>query len=161
MRRSFDAVEPSRCAPDPAITKLAGTAFNVDVLALSSASVINTGYTGTVNADLVDATASSCPTGAGLTAAQSLTFLAANAGRKPATFTYAGAAQNVRVRMVVGAGTPACSTDNFAVRPSAVSFATSPRAAPSSTAAPVQGGGQFLIAGHNQCWQRLCRHVSA
>ena len=146
---SFDAVEPSAAPQTRLYTKLAGTAFNVDVLALSSASVINTGYTGTVNADLVDATASSCPTGAGLTAAQSLTFLAANAGRKPATFTYAGAAQNVRVRMVVGAGTPACSTDNFAVRPSAVSFVTSATAAaPSSTAAPViKAGANFSLQG--------------
>ena len=146
---NFDAVEPGAAPKTRLLTKLAGTAFNVDVLALTG-SVVNTSYTGTVTTDLVDASSASCPTGAGLTAAQSLNFVAANAGRKPATFTYPGVAKNVRVRMAVGAGTPACSTDNFAIRPTSVTLSTSPAMAmpPSATAAPViKAGAAFSLNG--------------
>lgn len=145
----FDAVEPAAAPKTRLFTKLAGTAFNVDVLALTG-NVVNTTYTGTVTTDLVDASAASCPTGAGLTAAQNLTFVAANAGRKPASFTYAGVAKNVRVRMAVGAGTPACSTDNFAIRPTSVALTTTPAMAtpPSATAAPViKAGAAFSLNG--------------
>jgi uncharacterized repeat protein (TIGR01451 family) len=143
---AFDAVETAANPKTRLYTKLAGTAFNVDVLALTGNSV-NTTYTGTVAADLVDATASSCPAGAGssLTTAQNLTFVAGNAGRKPVSFTYAGVAKNVRVRMVVGSGTPACSTDNFAIRPGSVTLSSSANAtAPGATATPiVKAGSNF------------------
>jgi len=148
---SFDAVETGAAPKTRLYTKLAGTSFNVDVLALNSSSTINTGYTGTVSTDLVDASASGCPSGTGLTTAQSLAFAAANAGRKPVTFNYAGAAKNVRVRMTVGAGTPACSTDNFTIRPPAFSSVYSTNAnadsAGSSTSAvpTLKTGAAFNI----------------
>lgn len=145
----FDAVEPSAAPKTRLLTKMAGVAFNVDVLALTGSSV-NTGYTGTVTTDLVDASSASCPSGAGLTTAQSLSFVLANAGRKPATFTYDGAAKNVRVRMAVGAGTPACSTDNFAIRPTSVTLTASPAQAtpPSAIATPVaKAGAAFALNG--------------
>ncbi len=144
---ALDAVEPSANPKTRLFTKMTGVPFTVDVLALNGAA-LNTTYAGTVNTDLVDASASSCPTGAGLTAAQPITFIAANGGRRPATFTYAGVAKDVRVRMTVGASTPACSTDNFAIRPSSVSLTTTPVMAtpPSATATPVlKAGSSFTL----------------
>lgn len=146
---NFDAVEPSAAPKTRLFTKMAGVPFNVDVLALTG-SAVNTTYTGTVTTDLVDASSATCPSGAGLTTAQSLNFVAANAGSKPTTFTYTGVANNVRVRMAVGAGAPACSTDNFAIRPSSVTLTSAPAMAtpPSSTATPViKAGASFSLNG--------------
>ncbi|MFZ3126609.1 MAG: DUF6701 domain-containing protein [Rhodoferax sp.] len=145
---AFDAVEPGANPKTRLFTKLAGTDFKVDVMAVSG-SAVNTGYTGTVKADLVDTSASTCPTGAGLTTVQSLVFAAADAGRKSnVTFNYATPMKDVRVRMQVGSGTPACSTDNFAIRPSSVTLMTTPAMAtgPSATATPVvKAGGTFTL----------------
>lgn len=114
---AFDAAETGGSPQSRIYTKLAGTAFNLDVLALSSSTVINTGYTGTATVDLVDTSTTNCPTGSGLTTAQSVTFTSGNSGRKPVSFTYGNAARNVRVRVKVGSSAPACSSDNFAIRP--------------------------------------------
>lgn len=122
---NFDAVETSASPATRIYTKLANVNFNLDVLALSSSTTINTGYTGTAVVDLVDASASTCPTGSGLNTAQSVTFAAADKGRKSVAFSYANAARNVRVRMKVGSATPACSSDNFAIRPQQFSVSSS------------------------------------
>ncbi len=114
---SFDAVEKAAASQAPIYTKLSGSLFELDVLALSGGAVVNAAYTGTVAVDLVDASSSSCPTGAGLSTAQDLVFAAADKGRKNVSFTYAAAAKNVRVRMKVGSSAPSCSYDNFAIRP--------------------------------------------
>lgn len=114
---SFDAVEPAGAPQTRIFTKLAGKAFDLDVLALSSSTTINTGYTGTVAVDLVDASSSACPSGSGLNTVANIVFASGNNGRKPVTFTYAQAAANVRVRMKAGSSAAACSTDNFAIRP--------------------------------------------
>lgn len=120
---AFDAVESGANPGTNIYTKVAGNAgdaqydFNLDVLALSSVSTINTTYTGTVNVDLVDGSSASCPTGSGLATAQSLTFQGTDRGRKTVAFKDTNAAKNVRVRMRVGSATPACSSDNFAIRP--------------------------------------------
>jgi uncharacterized repeat protein (TIGR01451 family) len=114
---NFDAAEVGGSPQSRLYTKLSGAAFNVDVLALSSASTVNTTYTGTVAVDLVDSSASTCPSGSGLTSATSVTFASADQGRKQVTFNYANAAPNVRVRMKAGTSAAACSTDNFAIRP--------------------------------------------
>ncbi|MDR3370374.1 DUF6701 domain-containing protein [Rhodoferax sp.] len=118
---AFDAVE-SGAAPHTRIyTKLVGTNFNIDVLAMGSGTNINTTYAGTVNVDLVDASTSGCPSSAGLTTAAPLVFVSGNGGRRSITFNYPKAARNVRVRAQVGSTTPACSTDNFAIRPTTFS----------------------------------------
>lgn len=114
---AFDAVETGQTPQKPIYTKLANVPFNLDVLALSSPTTVNTTYTGTVAVDLVDASLSACPTGTGLTTATNLNFTSGNAGRRPVTFNYPAAARNVKVRMRVGASAPACSSDNFAIRP--------------------------------------------
>lgn len=61
----FDAVEPGAQPHTHLYTKLAGKDFNVDLLALNkgNTSLVDTGYTGTVSYDLVDA----CPNGTVLT----------------------------------------------------------------------------------------------
>lgn len=144
---SFDAVETGAVAKTRLFTKLAGTAFNVDVLALSGGTTINTAYTGNVTVDLVDSSASSCPAGAALVT-QSVAFVGANSGRKPVSFTYANTMPNVRVRMTAGSSAAACSTDNFAIRPSAVTLLTSPAMAtpPSASATPViKAGANFTL----------------
>jgi uncharacterized repeat protein (TIGR01451 family) len=114
---AFDAAEPGGAPQSRLYTKLAGVPFSVDVLALSSPTTLNTSYSGTVAVDLVDASSSSCPSGAGLTTPTSVTFTSANAGRRNVTLSYPNAARNVRVRIQAGSGAPACSSDNFAIRP--------------------------------------------
>lgn len=142
---AFDAVEVGQNPGTPIFTKLAGTPFTVDVLALT-AGVINTNYNGTVTVDLVDQTgvpAGSCGTVslAGPTSpASPYTFVGGffgDQGRRTFTFSYPNAARDVRVRLVAGA-TTACSSDNFAIRPTGFSV-TSP------TAMPVKAGANFQL----------------
>lgn len=120
---AFDAVEPGGNPHARIYTKVAGSpsssdfGFNLDVLALSNSTTVNTTYTGTVDVDLVDASTSSCPTGTGLTTAQSIKFTGSDKGRKTVSFRSTNAGKNVRVRMRVGSDLPACSSDNFAIRP--------------------------------------------
>lgn len=150
---TFDAVEVGANPKTRLFTKLSDTAFNLDILALTTAGAINTSYTGTVAVDLVDASASACPTGTGLTTASNLTFVAGNAGRKTQTFTLANrAAPNVRVRMREGSSAPACSTDNFTIRPqefsAVLSSASADSTGVSASAAPTfaTGAGFTLTA---------------
>ncbi len=143
---AFDAVE-SGAAPHTRIyTKLVGTNFNIDVLAMGSGTNINTTYTGSVNVDLVDASTSACPSSAGLTTATPVVFAPGNSGRKTVTFNYVNAARNVRVRAQVGSTAPACSTDNFTIRPLTYSSVYSTNAKADSTglstsATPVLAAG--------------------
>jgi uncharacterized repeat protein (TIGR01451 family) len=145
---TFDAVETGAAPQTRLFTKLASTAFSVDVLALSSSTTINTGYTGAVDVDLVDTSGATCPSGTGLNTATSITFAGADGGRKPISLTYNAAAPNVRVRMRVGASAPACSTDNFAIRPAAAQLNTTALATPpSKTASPsFKAGAGFDLS---------------
>ncbi len=150
---NFDAVEPTAAPQTRLFTKLAGVPFNVDVLALQTATTVNAGYTGTVAVDLVDTSMSACPTGSGLNTAQNIAYVPANAGRKTVAFTYANAMRNVRVRArVVGsASAPACSTDSFAIRPQTFSSISSTNAnadgsGASATATPtIKAGAAFAL----------------
>ncbi|MDT8990216.1 LamG-like jellyroll fold domain-containing protein [Curvibacter sp. APW13] len=143
---AFDAVEVGANPKTNLYTKLAGTAFSVDIVAVNGTSV-DTTSSAALTVDLVDTTSSACPTGTGLTSTQSVTLAS---GRKSASFTYAGAAKNVRVRMQQGSGTPACSTDNFAIRPTAFTVSSSNANADSTgangTAAPkIKAGAAFTL----------------
>ncbi len=147
---AFDAVETSASPQTRIFTKLAGTPFNLDVLAMSSTTTVNTSYTGTVAVDLVDASTSACPTGSGLNTATNITYAASDLGRKPVTFSYAGAARNVRVRAQVGTSTPACSYDSFTIRPQSItsvnSSANADATGNSATAAPaIKAGTAFTL----------------
>lgn len=116
---AFDAVETGAAPQSSIYTKLSGVPFDIDVLALLNSTTVNTGYTGTVSVDLVDATSSACPSGTGLNTPTNVTFGSGDAGRKTVTFNYSNAVRNVKVRAQVGASAPACSSDNFAIRPQA------------------------------------------
>ena len=121
----FNAFEPA--TPDGNVngviyTKLAATPFNLDVVALKIGPAVETGFTGDVKVELVDASGGAgCGARPVIGPAQTLTFAAADAGRKAGTFTGNNAWQNVTVRMSHPAtGAPAvvaCSTDAFAIRP--------------------------------------------
>jgi MSHA biogenesis protein MshQ len=146
---AFDAVQADKAAGTPIYTKLAGTAFNIDVLALT-AGVINTSFVGRVTPVLVDQTvlpldangcgqtvlATAVPFAGGTNGYIDMT--ASNAGRAKFTFNYAQAAANVRVKVTSGA-TTACSNDNFAIRPATfrVTSASAGNTAANGLATPV------------------------
>lgn len=144
---NFDAVEVSANPRTSLFTKLSGVPFALDVVGVTAGGNVDGTINSSVNVDLVDASASSCPTGAGLSTAQVVTLAS---GRRTANFTYAPAAPNVRVRITQGAAIPACSTDNFAIRPQAFavtsSMATADFSGSSGTAAPtIRAGAAFSL----------------
>lgn len=146
---AFDAAETGANPHTHLYTKLAGTPFNVDVLALSSPTTVNTTYTGTVTVDLVDASSVACSASSTVlsTAQPAITYVAANKGRYPVSLTCPTAAPNVQVRIKTGTSSYACSYDKFAVRPSAVTLTTNASAAaPAASASPaIQAGMPFNI----------------
>jgi MSHA biogenesis protein MshQ len=112
-------------------TKVAASAFNLDVVALKTGgTAIETAFAGGVKLELVDASsATSCSSYLPIQALNTLTFTATDQGRKTLTgISEADAWANVRVRMTYPAtGTPtitACSTDNFAIRPASFGSVT-------------------------------------
>lgn len=122
---SFDAVETSAAGATPIYTKLAGTSFSLDILALNSDNSLATGYTGTVNVKLVDASGgAACASMPLLQDYGNLTFNTGT-GRKAMSFTYASAARNARIRIYdSSANVTACSTDNFSIRPISLTLAS-------------------------------------
>lgn len=105
-------------------TKVAASAFNLDIVALQSgATAVETAFAGDVKLELVDASAGAgCGAYGLIRNLGTLSFTAADMGRK----TLAGIGEpnawpNARIRMSYPAtGAPtliACSTDNFAIRP--------------------------------------------
>lgn len=119
---AFDAVEQGKSPGTPIFTKLAATAFNVDVLALN-AGVINTGYTSAITVGLVDMTDKAIETCTAQTSFASPTNSPTwVSGRRTYTFNYANAVKDVRVKIV--GTTTACSSDNFAIRPTSFSVAS-------------------------------------
>jgi len=119
---AFETATPAGSTSGAIYTKLAETPFNLDVVALKTGPAVETGFTGDVKVELADASGgAACGARPVIGSAQTLTFAAADAGRKTATFTENNAWQNVTVRMshpATGAPTVvACSTDAFAIRP--------------------------------------------
>jgi uncharacterized repeat protein (TIGR01451 family) len=144
---NFDAVETGATPQTPIFTKLANTSFALDVLVLLDATTLNTGYTGTVAVDLVDSSTTNCPTGTGLVTAQDISFAAADAGRKNVVFASNRAAPNVRVRATLGASAPACSADNFAIRPPAFTLSSNDATNTSTSGTPViKAGAAFHLS---------------
>lgn len=115
-------------------TKVAGSAFNLDLIALNpTKNALLTTFTGAVKVELLDASSGgvldSNGCNASWTTIQTLptnpTFAAADNGRKTVAFQENNAWRNVRVRVSYPAsGSPTaigCSTDNFAIRPASFS----------------------------------------
>ena len=105
-------------------TKIAGTPFSLDVVALNSVPSVLTTFTGAVKVELVDANSSAaCSSMTSIqTVTSSYTFVAAEKGRH--TFSNISQARSypkVLVRIGFPAAAPTqivCSTDQFAIRPS-------------------------------------------
>lgn len=141
-------------------TKLAGTAFSFDVAALKTDGTVEATYASDVNkpvtVELVDgsgATACASRTAISPAVSQTLTFAAANSGRKAAAaMTVNKAYANLRCRVTDANQVPSivgCSADNFSVRPlslQAASSANADGAGVSGTATPaVKAGASFSL----------------
>jgi hypothetical protein len=165
---SFNVVENGGNATTGKIfTKLAGTAFALDLIALNNArTAIDTTFKGAVIVDLLDtsdntgalnATTGCRPVGAGAGnwhVIQTLTpnpqFLVADLGRKQnVSFTEANAWPDARVRITYPtSGTvllTGCSNDNFSIRPLNFTSVTSnmTNTTTSSTPKAIAGSGTF------------------
>lgn len=133
---SFDAAEVGTGPVNARLfTKLVGTGFQFDLLALDTFDAEATTFTGTVGVELVDGSGSDC---AGATLIRTLanqTFIDSDAGRKTVSVSAeASAWRNVRVRATYSGGSSsvvACSSDAFAIRPT--TFAVSSTASADST----------------------------
>lgn len=114
-------------AHNPLYTKLSGTDFKFDVIALQSSGAQATSYTAAANVtvELFDDSASPAPSCNAYTnpiASQPITFVAGDNGRKqvPSNFNLAKAYSKVRCRVKDSNISPTlygCSSDDFAVRP--------------------------------------------
>lgn len=130
---------------NPLYTKLVNTAFSYDVLALDSSGNIATGFTGNVDVTLYDDSGNpSCTSATSIAAsAQTLTFLAGDAGRKAVSaVTLPNAYKDLRCRATATGVTPtvtACSSDAFTVRPQSIS-------AIGTTTATASAGGNDALA---------------
>lgn len=123
----FDCIETGltvNTTRNPLHTKLAGTAFSFDVVALTATGAVATTYTGSPTVELYDSsTAPVCSSATALSgSSQVLTMVAANNGRKTiSALTLPNAYKKLacRVRDTV-ANVTTCSSDSFTVRPSSL-----------------------------------------
>lgn len=113
---SFDAVEVGKARATNIHTKLAGTAFDLDVLALNTDNSMQTGYSGNPTVELVSVGGGACSGWASLAGVTVTSGAAWSGGRRTYAFTSTRASANTRVRVTDG-GVVACSTDNFSIRP--------------------------------------------
>lgn len=115
------------------MTKVAASAFNVDIIAISNnRKSIQTNYNGTVRVELLNASDNSgtpdASTGCNSswtviqTIAPDLVFVGADNGRKPITVTENNAWREARFRITEqpGGALIGCSTDAFAIRPASL-----------------------------------------
>jgi hypothetical protein len=146
---NFDAVEFGAAKATPLYTKLAGTDFSLDILALDSSGNLSLVYDGTVSLKLVDATsAGTCANMDPLQDYGNYPFAAGTGRLTVNPLSYAKAASNARIRIYdAAAGVTTCSSDNFAIRPGAVTLDTTALAAPpSATVLPkIKAGADFTI----------------
>jgi hypothetical protein len=153
---NFDCIETglaysASATRSPLYTKLAGTDFKFDVVALKSDKTVATTYTAAANVrvELFDDSASPQPGCSAYTspiATQAITFVAADNGRNtlPNSMTVANAYSKVRCRVTDSNMTPnvvGCSSDDFAIRPttySVTSNMTADSTGTSETNTPTQ-----------------------
>jgi len=135
----FDAVEPGAAAATPIYTKLAGTAFNLDIRNQS-------GSLQTVSkVEIVDASSGTCSGFANLVTTNG-SWAVASGGYQRLSFTSADAVRNARIRITSTAGT-SCSSDNFAIRPATFSLTSSGATNSSNSGTPiVKAGANFTLA---------------
>lgn len=132
-------------------TKISGTGFNLGIVALTSTPTVSTGFTGTVKVELVDSssTSSSCSTWPLVQSLPDQTFTTADQGRHTVSgISVTNAWKNVRVRISYPVTSPtiiSCSTDNFAIRPSALIITVSDQDA--QTAGTVRALDNTMVPG--------------
>lgn len=121
---NFNGFEPSTAAgaiSGVIKTKIAGTAFSLDLVALNSTGTAPMAFTGTVKLELVDATSGLCAAMPSIQTLPNQTFLASENGRHPVSgIVQPNAWKNVRLRISQPATSPtsiSCSNDNFSIRP--------------------------------------------
>ncbi|CAG7857109.1 hypothetical protein MCAMS1_01833 [biofilm metagenome] len=143
-------------------TKLAGTPFAFDVVALKSDGSVETSYAANssknVTVELVNgagSTACSSRTALSPTVSQTLTFAPTNLGRKAITaLTLNNAYPNLRCRVTDANQSPSiigCSTDNFSIRPTGFTLSSSNASADgtgaSTSSTPIiKAGANFALS---------------
>jgi uncharacterized repeat protein (TIGR01451 family) len=125
---TYSNLNSTPSARNPLYTKVAGTGFKFDVVALQNSGAISTTYTASSNVtvELFDDSASPRPACAAYSspvASQAITFVAGDSGRKtlPLNFSITSAYRKLRCRVRdnnQSSVTYGCSSDDFAVRPS-------------------------------------------
>jgi hypothetical protein len=155
---TYNNLTSSPSARNPLYTKLVGTGFKFDVVALQDLGATATSYTASsgVTIELFDDSASpqpSCSAYSSPISSQAITFASTDLGRKtlPANFTVANAYKKLRCRVKdTNVSVYGCSSDDFAVRPQ--SFTLSQTGLGSS---PIIAGTNFSltaasgVAGYN------------
>lgn len=137
---------------NPLYTKLTGTNFKFDVVALQSSGAVATTYTATQNVkvELFQDTGSACSAYTSPVATQAITFAAGDAGRKTiaSNINLARAYGKLLCRVSdsnMASTVYGCSSDRFTVRPLGFSSVTSSASADatgaSATATPVLAAG--------------------
>jgi MSHA biogenesis protein MshQ len=156
---AYNNLISSPSARNPLYTKVAGTGFKFDVVALQTSGAISTTYTAASNVtvELFDDSTSpqpACSAYASPIASQAITFATGDAGRKTlsANFNVANAYRKLRCRVRDNNLTPVvygCSSDEFAVRPTNFTVsatANADSAGSSTTATPiVKTGANFSL----------------
>ena len=134
---SFNAFETSTASgaiTGKLYTKLAGTAFSVDVVAITASNTVSSGFSGNVKLELLANTTpgssyngSNCPTSS--TTLQTISSAAISSGRSSVSgFSVANAYRDVRVRISYPTTSPTiiiCAADSFAIRPQSLSITSS------------------------------------
>ena len=140
---AFDTATPAGAFVGVIKTKIAGTGFSMDVVALTNAPAVATGFTGTVKVELVDSTGGVCASSPVVQVFPNLVFAASDGGRRTiGPVTEANAWKNVRLRISYPATAPtsiSCSNDNFSIRPDRFSVVAATDQDPSTagTARPL------------------------
>jgi MSHA biogenesis protein MshQ len=141
-------------------TQVAGTAFSIDVVALKADGTAETGYVASGTKDVTlefvnGAGATACASRSALSpaVAQTIKFSATDSGRKTVSTNIAKAYRDLRCRVVDANQSPSvigCSTDDFAVRPTALTItsanANADASGVSTIAAPIiKAGASFSL----------------
>ncbi len=156
---AYNNLTSSPSARNPLYTKLAGTGFKFDVVALQTGGVQSTGYTAASNVTVElfnDSTSPqpACNAYSSPIASQNITFAAGDAGRKTlsANFNVANAYRKLRCRVRDNNLSPVvygCSSDSFAVRPTSFTVSATANAdstGTSTTATPaIKAGANFSL----------------
>lgn len=152
---TYNNLQTSPSARNPLYTKVFGTSFDVDVVALLSSGTQSSGYNSTtgLTVQLVDDSAGSC--GATVVASKTVSFASSDSGRKKVTFAASDVTRphpTLRCKVTdAGLVKSGCSSDNFSIRPSSLSVTntTLAQASPSPTSTPVLVAGTGAGAATN------------